>query len=83
MIREQLQTLLRRRPFRPFRIYVADGRTFDVRYPRMNLLADTYINIGVPESEAAFPICDHTEYVPFKLIERIEESAPSPSSAGS
>ena len=82
-IRDQLQALLRQRPFRAFRVHLTDGRTFDVRYPRMNLLAESYIKIGIPESEGDDPVCDHTEYVPFKLIERIEEAAASQSSASS
>ena len=83
MIRDQLQTLLRRRPFQPFRVHLTDGRIFDVRFPRMNLLAETYVKIGIPISEEEDIICDHTEYVPFKLIERIEDPASSQSSAAS
>jgi hypothetical protein len=70
MIREQLQSLLHQRPFR---VRLTDGRSYEVRYPYMNLLAQTYIKIGIPESEGPHPICDHTEYVPFKEIDRIEE----------
>src|SRR5436190_1510625 len=81
MVREQLRTLLRQRPFRAFRVHLTDGRVFDVRYPRMNLLAPTFIKIGIPESNGPDPMCEYTEYVPFTLIARIEEMNSSQPSA--
>jgi hypothetical protein len=73
MQRETLHEWLKRRPFQPFRDYVADGHVFDIRYPRMNLLAQTFIKIGVPEPNGTDPlICDHTQYVPLAQITRLE-----------
>jgi hypothetical protein len=73
MHRETLHEWLKRRPFQPFRVFLADGRVLDIRYPRMNLLARTFIKIGIPEADATDPlICDHTEYVPLAHITRLE-----------
>jgi len=72
MEREQLRKLLKNDPFQPFRVYVKDGRIYEVRHPRMNQLADTFINIGIPSPEYAPPICDHTEHVRLSEIERLE-----------
>ena len=72
MEREQLHRLLRQEPFQPFRVVLVDGRTFDIRYPRMNLLARTYVNIGVPEAGTPRPICDHTEFVRLSDIAQVE-----------
>jgi len=78
MTRETLREWLKRQPFQPFRVYLTDGRTFDVRYPRMNLLAYTYIKIGIPEPGSTDPmICDHTEYVRLNEIERLEALSPT------
>ena len=80
MIREQLQSLVRRRPFQPFRIHLTDGRVLNIPYTGMTLLAHNYINIGIPVTEGPQPICDRLEHVPFSLIQRIEDannSAPS------
>jgi hypothetical protein len=71
MEREELSRLLRQRPFQPFRVVLTDGRTFDVRYPEMNLLARLFIKIGIPEPGPS-PICDHTEFVPLSQIVRVE-----------
>jgi hypothetical protein len=73
MQHDTLREWLKRRPFLPFRVRLADGRTFDVRQPRTNLLAQTFIKIGIPEPENTDPLsCDHTEYVPLGLITQVE-----------
>ena len=48
---DKLREWLKRKPFQPFRVHVADGRKYDVRFPRMNLLAQTFIKIGIPAPE--------------------------------
>ncbi len=76
MQRETLREWLKREPFQPFRVHLADGRTYDVRYPRMNLLAQTFIKIGIPMLGSTNPIvCDHTEYVRLDEITRLEPLA--------
>ena len=69
---QQLRQLLNELPSKPFRVVTKDGRTYEVRYPRMNLLAETYIKIGIPDLSGPFPMCDHTEYVGFSQIDKIE-----------
>ncbi len=73
MIRAKLDALVRRRPFVPFRVHLTDGRVFDVPYRGMTLVAQGYVKIGIPITDGPHPICDHTEYVPLKLIDRIED----------
>jgi hypothetical protein len=68
---EELKRLLRQKPFRPFRVILRDGRYYEV-HPRMNLLAETFINIGIPAPDLKPPICDHTEHVKLADIVRIE-----------
>lgn len=78
MDRAELQRLLKQQPFQPFRVYVSDGRVYDVRYPRMNLLAQSYVLIGIPYHALPEPGCDHTEQVWLNQIERIEMLPPIP-----
>ena len=80
MTQDELRRLLRLRPFQPFRVVVNDGRMFEVYYPEMNLLARSFIKIGVPEPNRPNPICDHTVYVPLSAIVRVEPLAASGSS---
>ena len=77
--REELNRLLRQKPFRPFRVILRDGRTYYV-HPRMNLVADTFIKIGIPAAGRPAPIVDHTEYVRLADIDRIEDLSDDTSS---
>ena len=40
--------LLQRRPFRPFRMTVTTGETFDVPHPETMFLADKFVSVPVP-----------------------------------
>ena len=82
MNRDELQRLLRQKPFQPFRIVVRDGRTYEIRNPRMNLLAASYINVGLPDTSLPEPICDHTEQVRLDAIVRTEP-LPTPQTSSS
>jgi hypothetical protein len=73
MQHDTLREWLKRRPFQPFRVHLTDGRTFVIRQPRINLLAQTFIKIGIPEPGDPDPwSCDHTEYVPLAQITQLE-----------
>ena len=81
MERDKLREWLKRQPFQPFRVHVADGRKYDIRFPRMNLLAQTFIKVGIPAPDIPSEIvCDHTEFVRLKDITHLEP-LPAPSSA--
>jgi hypothetical protein len=72
-IRDKLQQLIHSRPFVPFRLHLIDGRTFDVPFRGMTLLGRDFIKVGIPLTEGPHPICDHTEFLPLRLIDRVEE----------
>ena len=78
MDRAELQRLLRQRPFQPFRVVLSDGRTYEVRNPRMNLLAESFIKIGIPHASLPEPVCDHTEYVRLEEIAYTEPLSAAP-----
>lgn len=44
---EHVQKLLRTRPFRPFRLYLTNGRQIDVRHPEMASLEENTVQVGV------------------------------------
>jgi hypothetical protein len=72
MTRDEMQQLLKQKPFVPFRVFVSDRREYDVRHPRMTLLADTYILIGRPVPEVKPPSGSPLEQVRFDKIVRVE-----------
>ena len=69
---EELRQLLRQRPFQPFRVHVTDGRVFDVQYPDMTLVGETFLVIGYPEANVPDPFVDDWEMVDIPNIQRIE-----------
>ena len=75
---EQLRELLRRRPFEPFCLRLHDGRTFDIQFPKINLVTQTMIMIGVPEPGKPDPFYDYV--VPVDL-DQVAEVVPLPEPA--
>jgi hypothetical protein len=69
---DEIQRWRKQQPFQPFRVFVRDGRIYNVTYPRTALLAATYVVIGILARDLRPPLCDHTEYVRIDEIERIE-----------
>ncbi len=72
MQREELRDLLKQRPFRPFRVHLDDGRSFEVRFPDINLLGQHYVDIGIPTPGVADPFYESVVMVPYKKITRAE-----------
>jgi hypothetical protein len=67
------QTVLgfvRAAPFRPFRIHMASGRTYDIRHPEMIKVLKTYVLVFSSVGET-FEIPDQSETVSLVLAESI------------
>jgi hypothetical protein len=56
---EDIHELIRREPFRPFRITLTDGRSYDVRHPELAMVGRTTVAIGLTTNGANEPIYDH------------------------
>jgi hypothetical protein len=58
---QTFRELLAIRPFRPFRLVMSSGQTYDVRHPEMALLTRSDLLVGIDEAEdgvpAEFKIC--------------------------
>lgn len=57
-------------PFRPFRLHMASGRTFDIRHPEMIKAGKTYLVIFTYVSDHP-EMVDHWDSVSLLLIEHI------------
>jgi hypothetical protein len=69
---EDLRRRLRERPFQPFRLYLHDGRVFDVHFPHLNLVGRTFIMVGIPEPNNPDPIGEYGVLVLFDDIRQVE-----------
>ena len=72
MLRKHLMELNAKPPIEPFRIHLTDGRTFDVRYPNMLLVMNTFLSIGIPEVGVPDPVVDYFVDVEMPLVRGIE-----------
>jgi hypothetical protein len=61
MIVQTFRDLLAQRPFKPFRLVMSSGQTYEVRHPEMAMLTRTSILVGVDVADdgvpAEFKIC--------------------------
>lgn len=44
---DKLRERLRRQPFKPFRVHLSDGKSYDVLHPEMLLITKTWLVIAV------------------------------------
>jgi hypothetical protein len=51
MFAHDLRDLLKRRPFRPFRITLTDGRSYEVRHPELAFLGRSTVILGYPAAD--------------------------------
>jgi len=77
---QEMYDLLHQEPFQPFRVYLKDGRIFDIRYPDLNRATVTSFLIGIPLVGAPDPRAERAVYVAWENITRVEplpQSAPT------
>jgi hypothetical protein len=72
---EEIRKRFREHPFRPFRIHLTDGRHFDIKDPTWHLALEPLLIVGLPPEgrpSSSYPAPGRSEWVPYKLVERIE-----------
>jgi hypothetical protein len=74
MQRDDILNLLHRRPFRPFRITVSTGDTFDVTHPDQAIAAHRFVAIGVPRREPMPEGFDNFAWVTVLQIVHIQKT---------
>ena len=73
---EDMYSWLRAQPFRPFRLYLTDGQTFDVWHPRLAMVGRSSMVIGTPALDIPFPVFDDYTTVALLHINDIKPLAP-------
>jgi hypothetical protein len=70
-----LYQLLAARPFRPVRVCLRDGRTYDIRFRELAVVGATWLDIGLLAPGEAQPIYDSVVTVLLAQIDRVEHSS--------
>lgn len=69
---EEIQEALRRRPFAPFRVFVSDGATYDIRHQELCVPGRRSIFIGMPSAGDDEAVFDRYAIVDLAHVTRIE-----------
>jgi hypothetical protein len=68
---QDLLQALRRQPFAPFRIHVADGTVYDVHHPELVMVGLASAVVGVPAQNQPSPVYERYETVDLRHVVRL------------
>jgi hypothetical protein len=71
---QTFRDLLTQRPFKPFRVVMSSGQTYDVRHPEMAFLTRSDLLVGIDEADEGVP-------ADFKICSLLHITAVEPLSA--
>jgi hypothetical protein len=74
MTLQTFRDLLAQKPFKPFRLVMSSGQTYEVRHPEMAWLTRTSILVGIDEADDGIP-------AEFKICSLLHVTAVEPLSA--
>lgn len=70
---ETLRRMLGERPFQPFRVYLKDGRSFEIVHPNRGLAAESIFIIGIPAPDDPDPVVsDRQVWIKWAQVDRVE-----------
>lgn len=78
----ELRAVFDLKPFRPLRIHLRDGRTFDVRFRELVIVGSDYLTLGIPAPLEREAIYDSVEQIRLDEIEQIDRLGAPSSSRG-
>jgi hypothetical protein len=63
---------VRTQPFRPFRLTLTDGRTYDVNHPELAMVGRSTVTVGIPVPDEQEPVYDRLVTVSLLHVMQIE-----------
>lgn len=73
---QTFRELLTQRPFKPFRLVMSSGQSYEVRHPEMAMLTKTDMLVGINETKDGVP-------AEFRICSLLHVTAVEPIAAGS
>jgi hypothetical protein len=67
-----LRELLRRMPFKPLRLHLTNGLTYDIQHPEFAMVGRSYVLIELPSSHSPLPHSERRTIITLLHIVRIE-----------
>jgi hypothetical protein len=69
---ENIREFVAQRPFRPFRLTLTDGLTYDLRHPDLIMVGQGMVVVGLPAADQTEPIFDRFAMISLLHIMQIE-----------
>lgn len=69
---EDLRLLVKRRPFKPFRITMSTRESFDVRHPEMLIVGRSIAALGLGSASEVEPIAEHIIWLDLDQIVHVQ-----------
>jgi hypothetical protein len=69
---EDIRDFVQRRPFRPFRITLTDGRTYEVHHPELAMVGRSAVTVGIPRPSDPEPVYDRLVTISLLQIMEVE-----------
>ena len=69
---ESFRIELRRQPFVPLRIFLTDGKTYDIRHPEMAIVTSREVYVGRDETAPGSGVATQCDLVSLLHVVRIE-----------
>jgi hypothetical protein len=69
---EDIRGFLQQKPFKPFRLTLTDGRTYEVRHPELAMVGRSTMAIGLPAPTETTPVYDKLVTVSLLHVMQIE-----------
>ena len=83
MTLQTFRDLLKKQPFKPFRIVMSSGKSYEIRHPEMAWLTRTDILVGIGELDEEVPSEYHTcSLLHVTSIEPVDLDAPAEQHTG-
>ena len=79
---ESLRDELHRQPFVPLRVYLTDGKIYDIRHPEMAIVTSREVYVGREETSPGSGIARGLDLVSLLHVVRVEQVPLASSAAG-
>ena len=80
MTADELKTYQKAQPFKPFRIVLNDGRTYDVPHPNFMWVWGSTVHVGT-HGDVERGLCDRSERIALTTVKQAEIIALAPRAA--
>jgi hypothetical protein len=77
MTPDEMREILAPRPFKPVRVFLKDGKYYDITHPQLKLIGPSSLYISKQWAGSDEPVGDESYIIGWEVIDRVEVLEPS------